>query len=299
MSLSNYNPGQELSSINFGGMIGGPLTAVVDAQSQAALSTVSFIKSVGFTPDVVDDTTGAITPGSPVYVTFKYPKMVSPFVAAINGVVDSATVTSANGGTGYVVGDVLTLGNGGATVKVDAISGTGGITTVSVVTGGSGYSNGDETAAGGTGTGAKITVVIKNIDAVPAVFQQMMLEVPILTMLPIPYIRVDYAEIDFHAKINSMEYRNTASQFNLSSGFSSTSKTSVGASAGLNIKGIFGVNGGASYTNTVELKVNTSYQRSVKEGHKIDKTYQLGVKVKASQDEMPGGMEKILGILED
>jgi hypothetical protein len=49
MALSNYDPGQELSSINFGGMLGGPLSAVVDVQAAAALSTVNFIKSVGFT----------------------------------------------------------------------------------------------------------------------------------------------------------------------------------------------------------------------------------------------------------
>lgn len=310
MSLSKYDPGQELSSINFGGMIGGPLTAVVDAQSQAALSTVNFIKTIGFTPDVVDETTGSITPGTPVYVTFKYPKMVSPFVPAVNGIVSGATVSAGNGGTGYAVGDVLTLASGGATVKVLTAtpivpaSGTtpasgGAVQTVSVVSGGSGYTAGDIDATGGGGAGAKITVTVNNQPAQNAVFEQMLLEVPILTMVPIPYIRVDYAEIDFHAKINSMEYRNAASQFNLSSGFSSTSKTSVGASAGLNIKGIFGIKGGGSFTNTVELKVNTSYQRSVKEGHKIDKTYQLGVKVRASQDEMPGGMEKILGILED
>jgi hypothetical protein len=47
MALSNYDPGQELSSIDFSAVIGGPLTAVVDAQAKAALSTIDFIKSVG------------------------------------------------------------------------------------------------------------------------------------------------------------------------------------------------------------------------------------------------------------
>jgi hypothetical protein len=76
MAVSNYNPGQELSSIDFQSMIGGPLSAIVDAQAQAALSTVDFIKTVGFTPDAEDETTGAVIPGKPVYVSFKYPKMV-------------------------------------------------------------------------------------------------------------------------------------------------------------------------------------------------------------------------------
>ena len=42
------NPGQELSSIDFASMLGGPLVAVIDAQAQAAMSTVNFIKEVGF-----------------------------------------------------------------------------------------------------------------------------------------------------------------------------------------------------------------------------------------------------------
>ena len=42
------NPGQELSSINFSNMIGSPLRAVIEAQAESALSTVNFIKAVGF-----------------------------------------------------------------------------------------------------------------------------------------------------------------------------------------------------------------------------------------------------------
>jgi hypothetical protein len=41
------NP-SEISSIDFGAMIGGPLTAVINAQAQAAMTTVNFINSVGF-----------------------------------------------------------------------------------------------------------------------------------------------------------------------------------------------------------------------------------------------------------
>ena len=45
------NPGKELSSIDFASMIGGPLTAVVNAQTQAAKASVDFIKEVGFSKD--------------------------------------------------------------------------------------------------------------------------------------------------------------------------------------------------------------------------------------------------------
>lgn len=224
MGLSNYDPGQELSSINFAGMIGGPLSAVVNAQSQAALATVDFIKSVGFSPDTEDETTGQVTPGTPVYVTFKYPKMTAPFVPAV-------------------------LDEDGATVS----------------------------------------------PATPAEFEQMVLEVPILTMLPIPFIRVDFAEIDFHAKITSMEYQNSASQLKTTTGISV--KSDHEDSQSVNLGRFLSVQN--KNTSSVTLNVNVSSQKSVKEGHKIDKTFQLGVRVRATQDEMPAGMEKILGILED
>jgi hypothetical protein len=47
VSPAQVNP-SEISSIDFGAMIGGPLTAVINAQAQAAMTTVNFINSVGF-----------------------------------------------------------------------------------------------------------------------------------------------------------------------------------------------------------------------------------------------------------
>ena len=296
MGLSNYDPGQELSSINFAGMIGGPLTAVVDAQSQSALSTVSFIKSVGFTPDTEDETTGAVTPGSPIYVSFKYPKMLAPFVPGITGRVKNDSTLSVNApGTNYVKGDVLQLGSGGATVNVTNVDATGGVTAVTLQSPGSGYETGVETAGGGSGTGAKIHIDVEDVAPVAAVFEQMTLEVPILTMTPIPFIRVDNAEIEFNAKITSMEYRDAATELKTSMGLavSSQNTSTVGLRAGKFLSV------GNKNTTSIRLNVNASAQSSTKEGFKIEKTFQLGVKVKASQDEMPAGMDKILGILED
>ena len=53
----------DLSSIPFDRMIGGPLSACIDAQEQAALSTVNFIDRVGFDPQ---------NPGHVVNVDFTY-----------------------------------------------------------------------------------------------------------------------------------------------------------------------------------------------------------------------------------
>ncbi len=291
MAITSYAPGQELSSIDFHSMIGGPLGAIVDAQAQAALSTVDFIKSVGFTPDSEDVTTGEITPGTPVYVSFKYPKMVKAYEPEITGVIVSMNVT--NGGADYTDGEVVSISGGGgsgatATVTVN----NGEITALVVTNGGSGYTDGGNVSISGTGAGATATISsIDSIAAVPAVFNEMQLEVPILTMLPIPFIRVEEGEIDFHAKITSMEYANVGSTFKASTsfGYSSNSSASLGIGKLLSLK----------KSSSVNFKVNASYQRTSRQGNKVDKTFQLGVKVKVSQDEIPAGMEKLLGILED
>ncbi len=202
------NPGQELSSIDFESMIGGPLIAVVNAQAQAALSTVNFIKSVGFKPGDSDDPTASNT-GDPIYVTFKYPKEIAPYQPA---------------------------------VPADPEHG------------------------------------IEAKDAVPAQIQDMKLEVPILTMLPIPFIRVEETTIDFNAKITSVEYRKV--------------DTSLKVDASLEAKAGW-------LWGSAKLKVSTSYQRNTSQGSKVNRTYSMAVHVKAVQDEMPGGMEKVLGILEE
>ena len=213
-------PGQELSSIDFESMIGGPLIAVVHAQAQSAITTVDFIKKVGFksTGEEFDQGEDSST-SEPIYVTFTYPKEISPYqpeIPAIPAVLDAAG-----------------------------------------------------------------TVVTPAVPAVPekkAVWQPQELKVPILTMLPIPYIRIDETTVDFNAKINSVEYTKTDSSFKVSTEGSVKHGWLVGSA---------------------KLKVNTSYQRNTQQGNTVNRTYSMAVHVRAVQDEMPAGMEKLLGILED
>ncbi|MBF0107966.1 MAG: DUF2589 domain-containing protein [Magnetococcales bacterium] len=201
-------PGQELASIDFESMIGGPLIAVINAQAQSAMTTVNFIKEVGFKKKDTEDTAGGDTgTADPIYVSFKYPKELIPYQPATPG------------------------------------------------------------SAGVPGT-----------PAVPAVYETQELKVPILTMLPIPYIRIDLVTIDFNAKINSVEYRKTDTNLK------------VDASLEANAGWLWG---------SAKLKVSTAYQRSTQQGSSVNRTYSLAIHVKAVQDEMPSGMEKILSILEN
>jgi hypothetical protein len=184
--------GQELSSIDFQSMIGGPLNAIVKAQAQSAQTSVDFIKSVGFNAaDAKED------PGKPTMVTFEYVKIIETKD-------DKGVITS-------------------------------------------------------TPTPMKLTV-------------------PILTMLPIPFIRVEEATIDFNAKINSVVESTTASSSELNTS--------------LAVKGGWG-------PVSAELKCSYSAKKSTSATDKTERTYSLAIHVRAVQDELPAGMEKLMGILEN
>ena len=109
-------PGRELSSINFEAMLGGPLIAVVNAQAQAAMSSVNFIKAVGFKQPATNGTNGDVThaeTGDPIYVAFKYPKEVAPFQPERPAAVTGVTIT--NAGAGYTSPPTVTVSGGGGT----------------------------------------------------------------------------------------------------------------------------------------------------------------------------------------
>ncbi len=187
--------GDELASLNFESMIGGPLNAVVKAQAQSAITSVDFIKAVGFNTD----DSGKII--DPVMVSFKYDKPVE-------------TITTAPDGT----------------------------TTTTVE------------------------------------YKPYTLTVPILVMLPIPFIRIEEVKIDFNAKITAVQ--------------ESSSTSSHGLDTELKAKAGWG-------WGSASLKVNYSYKRSTTASEKIERTYSLSVNVRAVQDELPAGTERLLGILEN
>jgi hypothetical protein len=187
-------PGQELASLDFENLIGGPLIAVVHAQAQAAMATVNFIKQVGFKPPAGGaQTASEMTTGEPATVTFNYKKMVP---------------------------------------KADG--------------------SGEEEKS------ASLTV-------------------PFLAMLPIPYLRVQDASVNFLAKINSVQFRQV--------------DTNLAVTGELEAKAGW-------LWGSARLKVTTTYQRQSKEGATVTRDYSMDVKVKAVQEEMPGGLDRLLSVLE-
>ena len=284
------NPGTELAALDFGNLIGGPLNAVITAQSRAAQSTADFIKSVGFYPEG-KEINGVDVGNTPVYVDFKYPKEIMPYQPG-KTYLKVFAIEIVNGGSGYGTAPIITFSSSGVgeTTATATTTLTGGVITGIIIgVGGTYLIPPTVTIAPPPASTAtpplptslpqvSVKTTMDHVDnAVSAVYQEMKFSVPILTMLPIPFIKVDIITIDFNAKITSME---TQSQ---------SEDLAVGVS--LEVKQRWP--GGSA-----KLNVSVAYKKSTSSGSSVERTYSMSVHVQASQDEMPAGMEKLLGILE-
>jgi hypothetical protein len=108
--------------------------------------------------------------------------------------------------------------------------------------------------------------------------QEFTLSLPFITMLPVPYITVKNAVIDFNAKITSTTQSSVASNF----------KQQVDASAG-----------GSFWFGSAKVNTKTSYQRTSASSDKEERTFDMHVRVEAGNQDMPAGTERILTLLEN
>ena len=99
------------------------------------------------------------------------------------------------------------------------------------------------------------------------------LTVPLLTIVPVPFIRIEEATIDFDCQVSSSTL--------------DTSSHSIGVDATAS-GGFWGVH----------FAVKASYSTQSTHKDQVDKRATLKVHVKAVQDDMPGGLKKMLDILE-
>ena len=100
------------------------------------------------------------------------------------------------------------------------------------------------------------------------------LKVPFLTMVPIPYIRIDEITIDFSAKLTSCETSDYSSEW------------------GLNVE--TGVNFGRMFN----FKAAASYKSKSSSGSEVNRSYDLMVHVRAVSEEIPAGLDRILRLVE-
>lgn len=110
------------------------------------------------------------------------------------------------------------------------------------------------------------------------------LNVPLLTIVPIPYIAIQTIDISFKANISA-----SSSSSSMESQSEDVS-AGINGSASLNL-GLFKVNAGfnASYSSKKDSKATQDSQYSVE--------YTMDVAVHAGQDGMPAGLAKVLEIL--
>ena len=108
------------------------------------------------------------------------------------------------------------------------------------------------------------------------------LSVPILTIVPIPFLRIETLDIDFTANISASTSTHDTSQENTAMSANVSGSVSYWVAK---------VNFSASYSNQKQ----TNSERT----SKYDVQYTMGIKLRAVQDDMPAGMSKVLNILQE
>ncbi len=170
--------GNEISSLDFNNLIGGPLNAIVQAQAKSAITTANFIREVGF------DESGKVK-----NVDFKYNK--------------------------------------------------------------------------------------RNEDGADTEFR---LTVPFITMLPIPYLTIERASLEFNARINSVNTQSVEKTIGV--------ETEASASGGF-------------WFASVAMTTNYSYQAKTVTTERAERTYEMHVLVEAGAAEVPSGTDRLLTLLEN
>ncbi len=99
------------------------------------------------------------------------------------------------------------------------------------------------------------------------------LDVPLLTILNIPSLRIDEMTIDFNAKLTSVENKTVESSLDVS--------TTMGA--GIKI---------------VNFKASAAYKRKTTSNTEVQRSYDMAVHVRVVNDDLPAGLDRILSMLE-
>lgn len=186
----------ELKELPLSHIIGGPLTAAIDAQTKAAAATANFIKSVGLVKDPVTNEMRATT------VEFKFDRPIEE------------------------------------TIQVPSTT-------------------------GGPPTTTKTTKIVPS-----------KITAPLLSIVPIPFIRITDMSIDFEYQIKDVETKQNDTE-----------------------AGVEGSVSGEFWGAKVEIKGSYSTRSSNK--RETDRRATLRISVNAAQDNIPEGLSRVLDILHD
>ncbi len=115
------------------------------------------------------------------------------------------------------------------------------------------------------------------------------MQVPLLSIVPIPVLRIEEMTIDFAVKISEVDVKvNKKTTVTNRSHYSSGSRSGGGSFFGWGARG-------SSYSSSYSSTRHTDSEKEVSK-YKMDTALQIHVK--AVGDEMPAGLNKVLGILE-
>ena len=128
-----------------------------------------------------------------------------------------------------------------------------------------------------------VNFTYRNRDVVSGTDQEVELDVPILTIVPIPFLRIEDMTIDFTSKITE-ELVRTAKR-----------DRTTEASAELTV-------GYKSFLSPVKVgfkgSVSTKHSSSASTKNRYQTEHTININVHAVQDDIPGGMGRVLDLLE-
>ena len=183
--MANNYAVETISSLPFGMLIGAPLTAAIEAQSQAAKATIDFILQVGFLPPTVTNNQELADP-DPVDIT-----QPDALPAA------TANPTTNAGETRMVTFTYMTTNEDAALVSTAAAVAAAAAAAADAQGATQAMIAAATAAAGAQGaTAASVAATI-----VPTTNQTATITVPLLSVVPIPFFSIDEMTIDFVAKI--------------------------------------------------------------------------------------------------
>lgn len=146
-----------------------------------------------------------------------------------------------------------------------------------------GFTTSQPTGAGSWGSVRTLTFTYSQQD-INGSAQTATLNVPVLTVVPIPHLRIDEMTIDFMVKITE-EYKNSRE---------GSSEAKFDTSATGSFKPWWG-QANANFNASLSAKHSSSHSSS----SRFQTEATMNVHVRAVQDSMPGGLQRMLTILEN
>ncbi len=132
------------------------------------------------------------------------------------------------------------------------------------------------------------------------IFQDAKLTVPILSLAPIPFIRIADLNVSFEFKIRDVSSSQSKFEITGKTGFENTTTTEAKIGYGGGLTGFFGgpkVNASVQSKTNVSASVSATYQSTNRQ--MTDRSATFKMTMNAVQDAIPEGLSRVLTILND